>query len=307
MGTPEHARPSMEALLARGHELLVVCQPDRERGRGRRLAQPPVRRYCDQYGLPVIQPYSVNSEEALACIVDFDPDLYCVVAFGQILRPETLSIPRLGAVNLHFSLLPRWRGAAPVEYAIWHGDDVTGVSTQLIVEALDAGDVILQHQVAIEPHETAGELLTRLSVIGADVLAETVELIERGEAQPTPQDPSGVTLAPRIKPEQGAVDWCQAGAQIARHIRAFNPRPGCYSHSTSGLVKLWRAVPADGRGQPGQVVALEGDALVVAAGAGAVALLEMQAEGRSRQTGRDFANGRRLSIGDRLFATSASP
>ncbi|MBD3176061.1 MAG: methionyl-tRNA formyltransferase [Armatimonadia bacterium] len=300
MGTPECARPSLERLRGDGHELMVVCQPDRQRGRGRNVAEPPVKQCCDGYGLRLIQPHSVNSDESLACIADFDPDLYCVVAFGQILKPDTLSLPRLGAVNLHFSLLPRWRGAAPVEYAIWSGDEVTGASTQFMVEALDAGDVILSKETPIEDGETAGELMARLSGIGADLLGKTVDLIERGDAEPTPQDPDGVTFAPRIKPEEGAVDWAQPADDIANHILAFNPRPGCFTHHDGDMVKLWRAEPADGRGEPGEVLGTEDETLMVAAGDGAVALLEVQPAGRKRQSGRDFANGRRIEPGERL-------
>ncbi|NLN90666.1 MAG: methionyl-tRNA formyltransferase [candidate division WS1 bacterium] len=306
MGTPDCARPSMEGLLERGHSLMVVCQPDRQRGRGRRVGQPPVKLCCDAHGLPLIQPHSVNTEEAHSLIAEFDPDLYCVVAFGQILKPDTLSIPRLGAINLHFSLLPRWRGAAPVEYAIWHGDAVTGVSTQFMVQALDAGDVIFQAEEPIRPTDTAGDLMQRLSALGAEVLAETVRLIELGEARAEPQDPAGVTLAPRIKPEEGEIDWHADADSIARHIRAFNPRPGCHTQWADTSVKLWRAWPQDGEGEPGEVLAIEGDTLVLAAGQGAVALAEVQPEGRARQTGRDFANGRHLAPGHRLPAPHRS-
>jgi len=301
MGTPGVAAPSFRALAAAGHDLMAVCQPDRERGRGRKVASPAMKDCAAEAAVSVLQPQSVNSPEALEAIVDFAPDLYCVVAFGQILKPETLSVPRLGAVNLHFSLLPRWRGAAPVEHAIWAGDQVTGVTTQFMAVGLDEGDVILQHEVPMVPYEIAGELLDRLADIGSGTLIRTVELICRGEAPRTPQDHSRATFAPRLRPEQGLLDLSSKASAIANHVRAFNPRPGCFVVCPDGPLKVWRAEPGPGAdAEPGTVLGVEGDALLLAAGHGAVALTRVQPAGRGVQTGRDYANGQRMRAGDRL-------
>ncbi len=299
MGTPDCAAPALHGLLEQGHAFLVVCQPDREKGRGRRVACPPVKDCAGAAGLPLLQPLSVNAPESLAAIRAFEPDLYCVVAFGQILKPETLAIPRLGAVNLHFSLLPRWRGAAPVQHAIWAGDTVTGVSTQFMTAGLDEGDVILSEESPIEDDVTAGELQCRLAELGGRVLARTVALIERGEAPRQPQDASQVTWARRIDPEHGRVSFAGTAQSVVRHIHALNPSPGCFTEFRGESVKLWRARTAEGPAElPGRIVGVEGDALLVSAADGVLAILEIQPAGRARQSGRDFANGKRLRPGE---------
>jgi len=308
MGTPSIAAASFRMLAGAGHSLMAVCQPDRERGRGRRVAAPAMKDCACEAGVPVLQPQSVNSPDALAAIAGFDPDLYCVVAFGQILKPETLAVPRLGAVNLHFSLLPRWRGAAPVEHAIWAGDVVTGVTTQFMAVGLDEGDVILQQEVPIGPRETAGELLERLAEIGSGALRETVALIYRGKAPRRPQDHSMATFAPRLKPEQGLLDLSGPASAVSSHVRAFNPRPGCFLMCGDGPLKVWRAEPRPGGAAvPGTVLGVEADALLVAAGDGPLALTQVQPPGRGVQTGRDLANGRRLTPGDSLLRQDAGP
>jgi methionyl-tRNA formyltransferase len=305
MGTPLCAAPSLHKLVAAGHELLVVCQPDRQKGRGRKVAAPPVKECAEGAALSLLQPDSVNEPEALAEIRAFEPDLYCVVAFAQLLKAETLSVPRLGAVNLHFSLLPRWRGAAPVQHAIWAGDTVTGVTTQYMAVSLDKGDVILQAQCPITDDLTAGELQEQLAGLGADVLCETVRLVEVGEAPRHPQDADLVTWAKKIEPEHGQVDLTQPARQVLRHIHALNPSPGCFTGFRGETVKLWRAALAPGEGSgPGEVVGVEGDGLVVGTGEGLVALREVQPAGRGRQSGRDFANGKRIAPGERLGLSS---
>jgi methionyl-tRNA formyltransferase len=236
----------------------------------------------------------------LAELVAFQPDLFCVVAFGQILKPDTLAVPRLGAVNLHFSLLPRWRGAAPVEHAIWSGDTTTGLTTQHMAIGLDEGDIILRREAEIGADESAGELLARLSTLGAEVLSETVRLFGEGSAPRTPQDPTHVTWAPRLQPEQGALDLTRTAAEVGNHIRAFNPRPGCFTRFYGEMVKVWRARVGDGSGDPGEVLGVGEAGLEIGTGAGSLLLAEVQPAGRGRQTGRDFANGRRIRAGARF-------
>jgi methionyl-tRNA formyltransferase len=299
MGTPDCAAPSLHRLVDRGHEMVVVCQPDREKGRGRRVAAPPVKDCATGVGLPLLQPASVNAPEVLDALRAFVPDLYCVVAFGQILKADTLAVPRLGSVNVHFSLLPRWRGAAPVQHAIWAGDTVTGVTTQFMTLGLDEGDVILREEVPVSDEITAGELQQQLAELGAEVLARSVALIESGAAERHPQDASQATWAKRIEPEHGLVDFRAQARQVVRHIHALNPSPGCFTAFRGEGVKLWRARVGEGPGgEPGQILGTDGDALLVSTGAGVVGLTELQPAGRARQSGRDFANGKRVQSGE---------
>lgn len=299
MGTPDCAAPSLHRLAEQGHEFLVVCQPDRGKGRGRHVAAPPVKNCAADVGLPLLQPASVNAPDVLDALRDFAPDLYCVVAFGQILKAETLAVPRLGAVNVHFSLLPRWRGAAPVQHAIWAGDTVTGVTTQFMTLGLDEGDVILREEVPVTDDVTAGELQQQLAELGAEVLARTVDLIERGAAERHPQDASQATRARRIEPEHGLVDFGAQARQIVRHIHALNPSPGCFATFRGESVKLWRARVAESPGVgPGAILGTDGEALLVSTGSGVVGLTEVQPAGRARQSGRDFANGKRVRPGE---------
>ncbi len=300
MGTPSCAEPSFRRLLADGHELMGVCQPDRAKGRGRQVCAPPVKRCASDSGVPFIQPASVNAPEAHEALRAFEPDIFAVVAFGQILKPETLAIPRLKPVNLHFSLLPRWRGAAPVQYAIWAGDAISGVTVQYMEVGLDEGDVLLQEETPIGPEETAGELMARMADAGADLLSRALTLIEAGQARPIPQDSSAVTWARALRPEQGRLDWTQPAAALVNHIRAFNPAPGAFTAFAGEPLKVWRAVGVDREGEPGVVLGVEDDLLVVACGEGAVGLRELQPAGRGRQSGRDFANGRRIAPGVRV-------
>lgn len=304
MGTPECAAPSLRRLARDGHTLMAVCRPDAARGRGRQVSPPAAKLCAQELAVPVMQPCSINAPDVLAHLSQWQPDLYCIVAYGQILSPEALAIPRLGAVNLHFSLLPRWRGAAPVQHAIWAGDEVTGVTTQFVTAGVDEGDVILRYEIPLGDDVTAGELMAEMAEAGAELLGRTVELVATGLAPRSPQDHTRATYAPRVRPEQAAVDFSQPSRRIVRHIHAFNPAPGCYALFRSEVVKLWRAAIAEGSGQPGEILGIERDALVVASGDGAVAIRQVQPRGRGCQSGRDFANGRRVKPGEMLVRAS---
>lgn len=309
MGTPDCARPSLERLLADGHELLVLCQPDRPRGRGRSTEAPPVKQCASGSATTVLQPESVNAPEAVAALRAFEPDLACVVAYGQILRREVLTLPRLGCVNLHFSLLPRWRGAAPVQYAILAGDTVSGISTQFMTEGLDEGDVLLSEEMPVDDAVTAGELQDRMALAGAELLSRTVRQIEGGIARPVPQDPAGATRAPRLHPPDGWLDLERPARESVRRIHALNPSPGCAVRFRGEPVKLWRAAwrPGAGEGAPGEVLGVEDEALAIAAPDAVLLLREVQPRGRARQSGRDFANGKRVAPGERLERESGEP
>lgn len=297
MGTPALCVPCFD-VLSREHEIVVaVTQPDKIGGRGHELLASPLKKRALELGIPVLQPERARNEEFIAQLREFAPDAIAVVAFGQILPRAVLEMAPRGCVNLHFSLLPRWRSAAPVQYAIWHGDPVTGVTTQWMAEKLDAGDIIQQVEVAIADGETSGALLERLTDIGASVLRDTFRLLQLGTAPRTPQEESGVTFCPQIKKEMALIEWTKSAPEIVNLTRAMNPWPTAQTEFKGAPLKVWRAQIAEGQGAPGTILMLEKDGVVVAAGRGAVKLLEVQAAGKPRMNAADFARGARLETG----------
>jgi methionyl-tRNA formyltransferase len=309
MGTPALAIPSLEALQHDHEILLVVTQPDKLAGRGHKLVAPPVKEYAQQHGLPVAQPEKARDPAFVRQLQVLRPDAMAVVAYGQILPRGILELPREnfpggGCVNLHFSLLPHWRGAAPVQYSLWKGDAATGVSTQWMAEKLDAGDLILQQEVAIGEEETSGELFERLTPLGAEVLRATLRLVVIGEAPHVPQEEALATFAPTIKKEEVQIHWNQSAREIFNQIRAFNPRPTAQCAWKGEPLKIHRARVA------GQTVestpATAGTLLetkervLVATGAGALELLEVQPPGKPKMNAPDWARGARISAGDSL-------
>ena len=297
MGTPALAVPCLET-LALDHDIVVaVTQPDKIGGRGHEMLASPVKKAALERGFPVLQPERARNDDFIAQLNEFAPDAIAVVAYGQILPRAVLEMAPRGCVNLHFSLLPRWRGAAPVQYAIWHGDQKTGVTTQWMAEKLDAGEIIQQLEVEIEPNESSGELLARLTSIGADVLRETFQMLQNGTAPRTPQDEAGVTFCPQIKKEMAQIDWTKPASEIVNLVRAMNPWPTAQCEWRGAALKVWRASSAEGNGTPGTILQLEKDGVVVAAGAGAVKLLEVQAAGKPKMSAADFARGARLEVG----------
>lgn len=304
MGTPQLAVPSLELLRNEHEVVLTVTQPDKPAGRGHKLSASPVKEYSQAHGIPVLQPERARDDHFARQLREVKPDAIAVVAYGQILPRAILDLPQEncasgGCVNLHFSLLPRWRGAAPVQYAVWKGDSVSGVTTQWMAEKLDAGDVILQQEVPIAPDETAGELFEQLTSLGARVLLETMRLMEKGEAPRSPQNESDATFAPTIKKEQTQIDWAQSATQIADHVRAFNPRPTAQCNWTGAPLKVHRAKACaveTGSGLPGVLLETR-DRVVVAASTGTVELLEVQPPGKPRMKAVDWARGARLEVG----------
>ncbi len=300
MGTPALAVPCLDA-LTKHHEIAVaVSQPDKIGGRGHKLIAPPVKQRALEIGVPVLQPTRARDEAFIEELRAFAPDAIAVVAFGQILPQAILDMAPRGCVNLHYSLLPRWRGAAPVQYAIWNGDQTTGVTTQWMAAKLDAGDIIQQVEVAIEPGETADELFPRLNGIGARVLVETFAMLESGAAPRVPQDESEITLAPQIEKDDAKIDWTMSAETIVNTARAWSAWPVAFCDFGGAPLKICRAKIVDKAGETGTILELDKAGPIVATAAGAVQLLEVQAPGKPRMSAADWARGARLEVGARF-------
>jgi len=303
LGSGSFAIPSLEALLEAGHDVAaVVTQPDREKGRGRALAPPPLKPVASARGLKILQPRRVREPEAVAALKALAPEIQVVVAYGQILPRSVIDVAPRGTVNVHASLLPRYRGAAPVQWAIVNGETETGVTTMLIDEGLDTGPILLAETTAIGDEETADVLESRLAVQGADLLLRTLTGLERNRIAPRPQDAARATLAPLIKKEDGLIDWSRSAEAIARRVRGFHPWPGAHTSWHGRGLRILRArAAAGGAGAPGTVLAIDRDGLVVAAGEDTtVRLIEVQPESRKPMPAAAFAAGARLAPGERL-------
>ena len=301
MGTPDFAVPSLEALVAAGHEVVgVFSQPDKPKNRGMKLQPTPVKCCAQAHGLAVFQPTKLRDGTALETIVQLAPDLIVVAAYGRILPQEILSYPRLGCINVHSSLLPKYRGSAPVQWAVLNGDAETGVSIMQMDEGLDTGDVLCCEKIAIDPEETSGQLFDRVTAVGARVLCEVVPAIAAGTLKPQPQDHENACLAPMLNKEMAEFHLTESAAHIHNWVRGMNPWPGAW-FVTSGGKKLkvmeCRAVEAHGEA-PGTVLATK--PLTVACGEGAVQLLNVVPEGKKPMDGTAFAAGQRLKTGDIL-------
>ena len=292
-GTPEFAVASLEALAEHRETVTaVVTQPDRSRGRSHsNLQPPPVKDRALSLGIPVIQPGRPAGPDFAAELRALDVDLGVVVAYGHLLKPEILAIPRLGMINVHASLLPAWRGAAPIQWSIAHGDTRTGVSIMQMEAGLDSGPVLLARDTPIGPDETGGQLTRKLARLGAGALIEALGLLATGAAVFTPQDVSRVTLAPKIGRETGRIDWSVPAATVANRIRAFDPVPGAWTSGPAGELKCFRPSVVDGTGAPGTILDAT-SALVVAAGDRAVSIREVQPSGRPRMSAAAWLRGR---------------
>ncbi len=300
-GTGTFAVPSLQALAETGQLVLVITQPDRPAGRGLKPTPPPVKEAARRLGLPLIQPRSINSPEVLEQLRELELDLLVVAAYGQLLKRDVLNLPKLGCVNVHASLLPNYRGAAPVAWAILNGERVTGVTTFLMDEGMDTGPILLQREVEIGPDETRGELEARLAQVGAELIEETVAGLASGMIDPKPQPKEG-TLAPRLKKEQGRIDWGWPAERVHNWVRGMHPWPGAFTTFRGRHLKLHRSRLVASPCQtlpPGTILPDQG-ALQVACGQGAVELVEVQPEGKRRMSGRDFLNGYRPRPGERL-------
>lgn len=298
MGTPDFAVPTLDALVAAGHEVLcVVAQPDRPKGRGKQLQSPDTIVRARELGLPTRQPKAIHQGPFRDWFTTLDFDVAVVVAYGRILKPWHLQAPRLGCVNVHASLLPLYRGAAPIHHAVIDGQATTGVCTMQMGEGLDEGDVLLCEQTGIGPDETTGELWARLAHMGAGLLVRTLEGLST--ITPVPQDHAAATFAPPLSREDGRVDWAAPARRVHDRVRGCNPAPGAWTPFRGDALKLWRTRPCEGTGASGQVLEA-GPRLVVACGQGAVEVLEAQLPGGKRVGGGDLARGARVAVGDRL-------
>jgi methionyl-tRNA formyltransferase len=303
LGSGAFAIPSFTALIDAGHDLAaLITQPDREKGRGRVLTPPPLKPVAEARGVAVHQPRRIREPAAQEVLRALVPDVQVVVAYGQILPRSVIEIPRQGTVNVHGSLLPRYRGAAPIQWAIVNGERETGVTTMLIDEGLDTGPTLLARSTPIAPEETAAELEPRLALIGAELLLETLAGLAAGRLNPAPQDHQRATLAPMIKKEDGRIDWSLPAEAVARRVRGFHPWPGTFTTSRGQPLKVLRARPeAAGPAEPGQVVAVDGAGVVIGCGAGTrLRLLEVQPESRRPMSAVAYAAGLRLEPGTRF-------
>jgi methionyl-tRNA formyltransferase len=303
MGTPQAAVPTLRRILADGHEVVAVwTQPDRPSGRGNKVTFSPVKELALEHGLTVHQPQRIKTDETKQLFASHDAEVAVVVAYGRILPEEFLRAPARGCINVHFSLLPKYRGAAPANWAIVNGDNETGVTTMFIEPALDTGPILLQRSTKIGDSESAPELMQRLSEIGAELLSKT--LARLGELTPQPQDHAKATFAPILKKEDGVIDWNADAAVIDRRIRGLQPWPNAYTSFRSRGLTIWEAQPVLSVApeiEPGEVIIAHGDELIVQCGnKTALRLFAVQPEARKRLAARDFINGMHVKIGDRF-------
>jgi methionyl-tRNA formyltransferase len=302
MGSGGFALPSLQALLDSSHQVLaLITQPDKPAGRGHELRMPKTKSLALARGVPVHQPPRVRAGGAVELVGGIAPDLIVVVAYGQIIPASILQIPPRGIVNVHGSLLPRYRGAAPVQWAIVRGETETGVTTMLMDEGLDTGPILLQKEIAIAEEDTGGTLEAKLAVLGAELLLETLSRWERRDLDPTPQDDAKATLAPRIKKEEALIDWSRPAREIHCRVRAFVPWPVAFVALDGDALRVWRTRVGPGGGpeaEPGRILSVEGEGLAVACGGRTVVVVEeVQPAGGARMSAAAFARGKRLAPG----------
>ncbi len=299
-GTPDFALPTLEALLARHEVVVVVTQPDRPAGRGRQLAAPPVKRRAEAAGVPVLQPARLRDPEWPERLASFRADVAVAAAFGQILPKAVLDVPARGSINVHASLLPRYRGAAPIAWAIIHGETETGITTFQMDPGMDTGHILLREATPISPAETAGELAARLAELGARVLIRTLDGLDA--LTPTPQDHDAATLAPRLKKEDGWLRLGEPARDLVNRVRGCNPWPGAALMTPAGRLLLWRATAVSHAetAPPGTLVGAGPGAVAIATGQGLLVPIQVQPESRKAMTWEDFLRGARLGPGARL-------
>jgi methionyl-tRNA formyltransferase len=297
-GTPDFSVPALEALNAAGHSLLAVyTQPDRPSGRGRTVMPSPIKRRALELGLSIEQPATLKSEEAVLRLTDYAPDLMVVVAYGLILPQPVLDVPGLGCLNIHASLLPRWRGAAPIQRAILAGDTRTGITIMKMDAGLDTGPVLLVRATEIGASESCGSLHDRLAVLGAEAIVTAIEEWRAGRVAPTPQPDEGVTYAAKIRKEEALIDWAQSAVEISRQVRAFNPWPVAETRWRGQQLRIWaaQAWPGETGGEPGQVIEARNGRILVATGSGSLQLGQLQLAGRKITTAAEFLNANTLA------------
>lgn len=302
-GTPEFAERALARLLEAEHEVaLVLTQPDRPSGRGLRFTQMPVKRLAVARGIELYQPESLKTPEQTARIAAAAPEAIVVAAYGLILPQALLELAPLGAINIHASLLPRWRGAAPIQRALMAGDRETGITIMQMDSGLDTGPMLLQRAIAIEPADDAGSLHDKLAALGAEMIVEVLAALRRGPLQATPQPAAGVSYAHKLRKEDAVLDWSKSAQALARQVRALRPAPGAVSALGADVLKIWDAEPVDGTGLPGQVIAAGDAAITVACGSKALAIRRLQRAGGKPLDADAFLRGRPVAVGERLDA-----
>lgn len=303
MGTPDFAVGALEAVIAAGHEVvLVVTQPDKPKGRGKAMQYTPVKECALAHGLEVFQPNKIKESANVDYLKSFQADIFVVAAFGQILSKEILDMPKYGCINIHASLLPKYRGAAPIQWAVINGDEFTGVTIQRMDIGVDTGDIITKKEIRIAEDETGGSLFDRLAEVGAELVVDTMKLIEEGTATYTPQDNTVATHTRMISKELGNIDWTRPAVEIERLIRGLNPWPSAFTSLDHKTLKIWKAEVLEGTAEVpcGTIVALTKDAIHVQTGGGILALTEIQLEGKKRMDAGSFLRGYQLEVGTPL-------
>lgn len=306
MGTPDLAATVLAALLDGPDDVVgVFSRPDATRGRGLQLEAPPVKQLAERHGIPVFQPRFWKDGSALEMLRGLRPDLVVVAAYGRLLPQEALDVPPHGCINVHASLLPRWRGADPITRAILAGDAESGVTIMQMVLEMDAGDILLERAIPIAPDDTGESLERKLATLGASALVEALFEWRAGRLTATAQDPTAVTLAPMIRKTDGAIDWCRSAAGIERAVRGYIPWPVAATTRAGAPLRVWRAAALDeahSTAAPGTVLAVDARGILVATGSGVLALLEVQAAGKKRMPAADWARGARVAVGEALGA-----
>lgn len=293
MGTPDFAVPTLESLIKGGHEVIAaVTQPDKPKGRGKAVLMTPVKEKALEYNIPVYQPVKARDPEFIALLEEMNPDVIVVVAFGQILPKAILDIPKYGCVNVHASLLPKYRGAAPIQWAVIDGEEVSGVTTMQMDEGLDTGDMLEKVEYVLDPKETGGSLFDKLSTLGGELILSTLEKLENGTITRTPQGDAVTSYAKMLQKSMGKIDWSMEAVKIERLIRGLNPWPSAYTSLKGKTVKIWAAEVEEGQptGNPGRVTVTK-DQLLVECGEGFLSITELQLEGKKRMDTAAFLRG----------------
>lgn len=298
MGTPEFAVPSLKELIESEHDVIaVIAQPDRPKGRGHRLSPPPIKVLAEKFNIPVLQPEKIKTDEFLRELKELNPEVICVTAYGKIIPKSILELPEHGCINVHPSLLPKYRGAAPVNWTIINGEKVTGVTIMQMDEGMDSGDILLIREVQIGDDDDAETMLERLSHIGAEMLVETLSLLGREKLEPVKQDESKVTYAPMLQKSDGEIKWGKTAGEIRNLIRGLTPWPGTFTKLGDKTLKIYKANIHEGRGRPGEIIESGKNSMIVATGDGALEILELQIEGGKRLDIKSFLSGHQVEKG----------
>lgn len=306
MGTPDFAVAPLEAILKAGHEVTaVVTQPDRQKGRGREVQYSPVKECALSYGIPVLQPLKIKEKDAVEELRKYPADIFVVAAFGQLLSEEILNMPRFGCINIHASLLPAYRGAAPIQWCVINGEEKTGVTIMQMAKGMDTGDILLQKEVVLDEKETGGSLFDRLMETGAELIGEALPKIEAGELIPVVQKEELATYAGKITKDMGNIDFAKSAVTIERLIRGLNPWPSAFTHYKGKILKIWEAdvvsecVNAENP-VPGTVIAMDKESFTLATGEGALRIRSLQPEGKKRMSCAEFMRGYEVKVGEAL-------